>query len=87
MEPLMDNKTFTYVKMFAKVWLQTCKWIWFRQRYDYQLGDIRRMGALQKKTYGILHQNHPKNFSVLPASARERDATFINHAFSPNSYG
>ena len=45
------------------------------------------MGALQKKTYGILHQNHPKNFSVLPASARERDATFINHAFSPNSYG
>ena len=93
MEPLMDNKTFTYVKMFAKVWLQTCKWIWFRQRYDYQLemrcetyGDIHRMGALQK-TYGILHQNHPKNFSVLPASARERDATFINHAFPPNSYG
>jgi hypothetical protein len=25
------------------------------------------MGALQEKTHGILHQNNPKNFSVLPA--------------------
>ena len=57
----------------TKVWLSTR---WHTQN-----------GSPAKKTYGILHQNHPKNFSVLPASARERDATFINHAFSPNSYG
>ena len=72
MEPLMDNKTFTYVKMFAKVWLQTCKWIWFRQRYDYQLGDIRRMGALQKEHTASCIKTIRKTFQFyLPVQEKE----------------